>query len=85
MDERKTELRGTLYEFDVYLQSTLYHLEKAKTLGIIFTNDSNAVHELNLEPKIAQFKHTLLTWKKWKLSLIGKRHFKVLIERKIFT
>jgi exonuclease III len=45
---------------------------EAKTLGIIFSNDKEHMINANLEPKIISFKHTLLTWKKWHLSLIGK-------------
>lgn len=45
---------------------------EASTLGICFSNDHRKIHELNLEPKINAFQHTLYKWKRWKLSLIGK-------------
>ena len=46
--------------------------DKASTLGIVFTNDKNKYHKLNLQPKIKEFENCLNRWKTHKLSLIGK-------------
>ena len=44
----------------------------AKTLGIIFHTDRDQILELNLQPKIIEFKKCLETWKKRNLTPLGK-------------
>ncbi|MES9884044.1 MAG: reverse transcriptase domain-containing protein [Sedimenticola sp.] len=44
----------------------------AKTLGINFCNDKNRIHDINLLPKLNEFKQCLDRWKRRKLTTIGK-------------
>ena len=44
----------------------------AKTLGIIFHTDRNQLLQLNLTPKIEEFKKCLEVWKKRNLTTLGK-------------
>ena len=46
--------------------------EGSNTLGIVFSNNRNKYHELNLIPKIQEFCNCLQRWKRHNLSIIGK-------------
>ena len=46
--------------------------KSAKTLGTIFHTDKDKILSLNLYPKIDEFKNCLDTWKKRKLTTLGK-------------
>ena len=50
----------------------IWTAESASTLGITFSNSKQLYHELNFLPKIEEFCNCLNTWKKHRLSLIGK-------------
>ncbi len=46
--------------------------DRVKALGIHFCNEKGRAHELNLIPKIKEFKNCLNVWKLRKLTVIGK-------------
>ena len=68
---RSGSLKHSTEDFGTH-NKFMWTSDSSSTLGIVFSNDKNKYHELNLLPKINEFYNCLNKWKKHKLSVIGK-------------